>query len=42
MLKEFRLEDGIPAAARVRAMLHLYRADERFRRRVDHEARRMR
>jgi hypothetical protein len=41
-LKEFRLGDGIAAAARVRAMLALYREDERFRRRVDAMARRMR
>lgn len=41
-LKEYRLRDGIPAAARVRAMLQLYRTDERFRRKVDEQAKRMR
>ncbi|GAB1695135.1 hypothetical protein [Krasilnikovia sp. M28-CT-15] len=41
-LKEYRLADGFAAAARVRAMLQLYRTDERFRRRVDDTARQMR
>lgn len=41
-LKEYRLDDGLPAAARMRAMLQLYREDERFRKRVDAVAQRMR
>jgi hypothetical protein len=41
-LKEYRVADGFAAAARVRAMLQLYRTDERFRRRVDQTARDMR
>ncbi|GGQ88231.1 hypothetical protein [Couchioplanes azureus] len=41
-LKEYRIKDGIAAAARVRAMLQLYRTDERFRKKVDQTARDMR
>lgn len=41
-LKQLRLDDGVPAAARVRAMLHTYRTDPRFRRRVDEAARQLR
>ncbi|MGH9380828.1 MAG: hypothetical protein ACRD2Z_09475 [Thermoanaerobaculia bacterium] len=41
-LKAARLADGIPAAARVRAMLQLYREDERVARKVDATAKRMR
>jgi hypothetical protein len=41
-LKEYRVADGFAAAARIRAMLQLYRTDERFRRRVDQTARDMR
>lgn len=41
-LKTFRLDDGVPAAARVRAMLQLYREDPRFRKKVDETVKRMR
>jgi hypothetical protein len=39
ILKELRIEDGLPAAARMRAMLQVYRQDSRYRRRVDEAAR---
>jgi hypothetical protein len=41
-LKVFRLDDGVPAAARIRAMLQLYREDDRWRRKVNDTVRRMR
>ncbi len=41
-LKEYRMADGFAAAARIRAMLQLYRTDDRFRRKVDQTARDMR
>ena len=41
-LKEMRVADGVPAAARLRAMLQLYRTDDRYRRRVDQTVRAMR
>uniref|UniRef100_UPI003F493AE7 hypothetical protein n=1 Tax=Actinoplanes sp. CA-084688 TaxID=3239901 RepID=UPI003F493AE7 len=42
VLKELRVADGITAAGRIRAMLQIYRTDDRVRRKVDQAARDMR
>lgn len=34
-LKQLRVDDGVPSAARIRAMLHVYLEDSGYRRKVD-------
>lgn len=41
-LKQLRVDDGLPSAARIRAMLHVYLEDSAYRRKVDKRAKALR